>query len=200
MTIFCIFEYSIFIQFHIRISNIFEYGNFPTKWAILKQNSLRIGQITAKYASPITICLYDLNCASENWCKNRKHKDKTANAPPYERWGYGNIFVQIFDLIFEYSNIAQVQKIFEFQILFIFTGGSTCEPLHFVWYLLVYPRLLFLCCHILVTHWHNSCWADSPAQAGSNRKAGGGKSMRLKFIFLYGIHVTYRKMQMTEIQ
>ena len=127
MTIFCIFEYSIFIQFHIRISNIFEYGKFPTKWAILKQNPLRIGQVTAKYASPIAICLYYLNFAFENWCKNRKHKDKTANAPPYERWGYGNIFVQIFDLIFKYSNIAQVQKIFEFRILFIFTGGSSID-------------------------------------------------------------------------
>ena len=30
MTIFCIFEYSIFIQFHIRISNIFEYRKFST--------------------------------------------------------------------------------------------------------------------------------------------------------------------------
>ena len=125
MTIFCIFEYSIFIQFHIRISNIFEYGKFPTKWAILKQNPLRIDQVTAKYASPIAICLYDFNFAFESWCKNRNRKDKTANSPPYERWGYGNIFVQIFDLIFEYSNIAQVQKIFEFWILFIFTGGST---------------------------------------------------------------------------
>ena len=129
MTIFWIFEYAIFIQFHIRISNIFEYGKFPTKWAILKQNPLRIGQVTAKYASPIAICLYYLNFAFENWCKNRKHKDKTANAPPYERWGYGNIFVQIFDLIFKYSNIAQVQKIFEFRILFIFTGSSTRQAI-----------------------------------------------------------------------
>ena len=33
-------------------------------------------------------------------------------------------------------------------------------------------RIFVLCCRSLLTHWYNSCWADWPAQAGSNRKAG----------------------------
>ena len=32
---------------------------------------------------------------------------------------YGDIFIWLFDLILEYSNIAQVQEIFEYRILFI---------------------------------------------------------------------------------
>ena len=60
-------------------------------------------------------------------------------------------------------------------------------------------RLLVLCCHSLLTHWHNSCWADWPAQAGSNRKAGRGKSMKLKLLLLYSIHATYGRIQMTEM-
>ena len=61
-------------------------------------------------------------------------------------------------------------------------------------------RLLVLCCHPLLTHWLNSCWADWPAQAGSNRKAGRGKSVKLKLLLLYSIHATYRRIQMTEMQ
>ena len=60
--------------------------------------------------------------------------------------------------------------------------------------------LLVLCCRSLLTHWHNSCWADWPAQAGSNRKAGRGKSMKLKLLLLYSIHATYGRIQMTEMQ
>ena len=60
-------------------------------------------------------------------------------------------------------------------------------------------RLFWFCCHSLLTHWHNSCWADWPAQAGSNRKAGRGKSMKLKLLLLYSIHATYGRIQRTEM-
>ena len=51
--------------------------------------------------------------------------------------------------------------------------------------------LVYSCLYLLVlTHWHNTCWADWPAQAGSNRKAGRGKSMKLKLLLLYSIHTT----------
>ena len=56
-----------------------------------------------------------------------------------------------------------------------------------------------LCCRSLLTHWLNSCWADWPAQAGSNRKAGRGKSMKLKLLLLYSIHATYGRIQMSEM-
>ena len=60
--------------------------------------------------------------------------------------------------------------------------------------------LFFLCCRPLLAHCPNSCWADWPAQAGSNRKAGRGKSMKLKLLLLYSIHTTYEIIQVTEPQ
>ena len=62
----------------------------------------------------------------------------------------------------------------------------------------ILPSLLVLCWHSLLTHMCKSCWADWPAQAGSNRKAGRGKSMMLKLLILYSIHATYGNLQMTE--
>ena len=53
--------------------------------------------------------------------------------------------------------------------------------------------LLVLCSRSLLTHWNNSCWADWPAQAGNNRKAGRGKSTKLKLLLLYSIYATYRR-------
>ena len=44
----------------------------------------------------------------------------------------------------------------------------------------VFLRLLVLCCRSLLTHWHDSCWADWPAQVVSSRKAGRTKGMKLK--------------------
>ena len=49
--------------------------------------------------------------------------------------------------------------------------------------------------HTTLIQWLKSCWTDWPAQAGSNWKAGRGKSMQLKFLLLYRIHVTYRRIQ-----
>ena len=60
-------------------------------------------------------------------------------------------------------------------------------------------RLLVLCCRSLLTHWHNSCWADWPDQAGSNRKAERGKSTKLKLLLWYSIHATYGRIQMTDL-
>ena len=45
------------------------------------------------------------------------------------------------------------------------------------------PFLSFRACSL--SHWLKSCWAEWPTQAGSNRKAGGGKSMKLKLLLLY---------------
>ena len=56
----------------------------------------------------------------------------------------------------------------------------------------VWLSLLDLFYHSLLTHGHNGCWADWPAQDGSNRKAGRGKSMKPKLLPLYNIHATYR--------
>ena len=61
-------------------------------------------------------------------------------------------------------------------------------------------RLFVLCFRSLLTHRHNSCWAEWPAQVGRIRKAGRGKSMKLKLPLLYSIHVTYGGVQMTEMQ
>ena len=41
-------------------------------------------------------------------------------------------------------------------------------------------RLLVPCCCSLLTHYHNSCWADWPPQGDSNRKAGRSRSAQLK--------------------
>ena len=57
----------------------------------------------------------------------------------------------------------------------------------------VFLSLLVLCCCSLITQWHNCCWADWTAQAGSNRKAGRGKSMKPKLLLLYSIHTTNRQ-------
>ena len=54
------------------------------------------------------------------------------------------------------------------------------------------------CCS-LMAHWLKSCWADWRAQAGSNRKAERGNSMKLKLLLQYSIHATYRRIQMTEL-
>ena len=51
----------------------------------------------------------------------------------------------------------------------------------------VFLRLLVLCFCCLLTHWHNNYWADWPAQAGSNRKAGKGNNMELKSLLLLSI-------------
>ena len=55
-------------------------------------------------------------------------------------------------------------------------------------------RLSVICCGILKTHWHSSCWADWPGLAGRNRKAGRGKRMKLKLFLLCSIHATYGRM------
>ena len=45
----------------------------------------------------------------------------------------------------------------------------------------VFLSLLVPCHRSPPTRWHICCWADRPAQASSNRKAGGGNCMKLEF-------------------
>ena len=65
-------------------------------------------------------------------------------------------------------------------------GRQDCVPLDID----VLLRLLVLCCRSVLTHWHNSCSSDLPAQAVRIRKAGGGKSMKPKLLSLYIIAFT----------
>ena len=57
-----------------------------------------------------------------------------------------------------------------------------------------------LCCRSLLTHCHNSCVPDWPAQACRHRKAVRDKGIKLKLLLLYSIHTTYRKIQMTGME
>ena len=53
----------------------------------------------------------------------------------------------------------------------------------------VFLRLLVLGCRSLLTNRHNRYSADWPDHASAKRKAGGGKSMKLRSLFLYDFHI-----------
>ena len=63
--------------------------------------------------------------------------------------------------------------------------------------------LLVLCCSSLLTRWLNNCSADWLSQAGSNRKAGRGLSIKFLCCFFcipFKIQTTYERIQMSAMQ